>query len=174
MVTGLEPEAWETFAVGQLGASAALLGLVFVGISINLQNVLASRHLVNRAAEAVVLLTSLLVSSTAVLVPGQGARPVGIELLVIGLVVLGAVLVFQRTVAGSPGSGGEQRDAAGPALAHAFRRVLGAGAGLLLAIAGASLLLDGGGGLYWWAGAVVLAYGGALLGGWVLLIEILR
>jgi modulator of FtsH protease len=181
-VSGPEPEVWETFAVAQLGASAALLGLVFVGISINLQNVLASRHLVNRAAESVVLLMGILVASTAVLVPDQPVRALGVELLVLGLALVVAVVVFQRStvapVPGPDGGGGdahpEARDASGATLAHAIRRVLGFGAGLLLVVAAASLLADGGGGLYWWAGSVVLAYGGALLGGWVLLIEILR
>ena len=33
---------WESFALGQVGASAALLGLVFVGISINLRDIIGS------------------------------------------------------------------------------------------------------------------------------------
>jgi hypothetical protein len=32
---------WESFALPQVGASAALLGLVFVGISINLRDIWA-------------------------------------------------------------------------------------------------------------------------------------
>ena len=43
------------------GASAALLGLVFVGLSINLKDVIGSRQLVNRPLEAVVALGSVLV-----------------------------------------------------------------------------------------------------------------
>ncbi len=52
---------WESFALGQVGASAALLGLVFVGISINLRDIVGSGSLVHRAAEAVILLGSVLV-----------------------------------------------------------------------------------------------------------------
>ena len=40
---------WESFALAQVGASAALLGLVFVGISINLRDIVGSGPLVHRA-----------------------------------------------------------------------------------------------------------------------------
>ena len=81
---GLNPGTWESFALGQVGASAALFGLLFVGISINLRDVLSSRTLVNRAAEAVLLLGGILVAATAVLVPRQTRQVVGIELAVVG------------------------------------------------------------------------------------------
>jgi hypothetical protein len=161
-VVGLEPAKWESFALGQLGASAALLGLVFVGISINLQNVLSSRRLVDRAAEAVLLLASILLGSTAVLLPEQSARTLGVELAVLGAVLLVGVLVFQRSlhlpVAAADAAEGETGDANEPRVAHFVRRLLG----------------DVDGALYWWAGAIVLAYVGALTSAWVLLIEILR
>lgn len=177
-MTGLDPASWHEFALGQLGASAALLGLVFVGISINLRNVLSSRRLVNRAAEAVLLLASILLASTAVLVPGQPNRALGVELAVLGMSTLAAVSVLQRPM-GAPavaagGPGIDAGDATELRVAHVLRRVLGAGACLLVLVAGATVLADGGGGLYWWVGAVVLAYAGALLSAWVLMIEILR
>jgi len=50
-VTGYHVSEWSDFALAQLGASAALLGLVFVGLSINLRDVIGSTSLVNRAAE---------------------------------------------------------------------------------------------------------------------------
>ncbi|MGH2476756.1 MAG: hypothetical protein ACRDIL_15965 [Candidatus Limnocylindrales bacterium] len=46
-----DAERWSEFAVGQLGASAALLGLVFVSLSINLRDIVKSGLLVNRAGE---------------------------------------------------------------------------------------------------------------------------
>jgi hypothetical protein len=39
-VTASDPARWSEFALGQLGASAALLGLVFVGLSINLRELI--------------------------------------------------------------------------------------------------------------------------------------
>jgi hypothetical protein len=177
-VVGLEPAKWESFALGQLGASAALLGLVFVGISINLQNVLSSRRLVDRAAEAVLLLASILLGSTAVLLPEQSARTLGVELAVLGAVLLVGVLVFQRSlhlpVAAADAAEGETGDANEPRVAHFVRRLLGVGASGLVLVAAGCLIGDVDGALYWWAGAIVLAYVGALTSAWVLLIEILR
>ena len=174
---GLNPATWETFALGQLGASAALFGLVFVGISINLRAVLTSRVLVNRAAEAVLLLASLLVASTAVLVPDQTRRSTGIELCVIGIVTLFSVIALQRGPR-SPDGGTPvivpENAVPIPRTARAARRLLGTGAAVLVVIAGVSLLSGLGAGLYWWAGAVVLTYAAALSSAWVLLIEILR
>jgi hypothetical protein len=87
---------WSEFAVAHVGASAALLGLVFVGLTINLRDVVASRLLVNRAAEAVILLGSVLATSTAVLIPGQARGALSAELIVLGAALLAAVYLLQR------------------------------------------------------------------------------
>jgi hypothetical protein len=63
-VTAYDSTPWSGFAFAQVGASAALLGLVVVGLSINLRELIASRPVVNRGAEAVVLLGSVLVTAT--------------------------------------------------------------------------------------------------------------
>jgi modulator of FtsH protease len=59
-VSAYDPARWSDFALAQLGASAALLGLVFVGFSINLRDIVTDRQLVNRALEAVVALGTVL------------------------------------------------------------------------------------------------------------------
>ena len=46
---------WDSFFAAQVGASAALAGLVFVGISINLTKIIASGYLPNRAQEALLV-----------------------------------------------------------------------------------------------------------------------
>jgi modulator of FtsH protease len=160
--------AWSDFAVAHVGASAALLGLVFLGITINLRAVIGSRHLVNRAAEAVLLLGAVLASSTLVLVPQQGRSALGIELLSLGALALALVLALQR------GTTGSVRAVGVPKGAIAFRRLSGVGAPVATMAAGISLLAEAGGGLHWWTAAVLLAYVGSLTGAWVLLVEILR
>jgi hypothetical protein len=60
---------WSEFATAHVGASAALLGLVFVGLTINLRDVIASRQLVNRVAEAVVLLEACSPARLALALP---------------------------------------------------------------------------------------------------------
>lgn len=160
-MTPYESSEWMDFALGQLGASAALGGLVFVGLSINVREVMSSRLLVNRAAEAVVLLGSVLISATAVLIPGQARDVLATELLVLGGATLLVIWKLQRGMTGA-------------AVTVLIRRLCGLGSPALVAVAGLSLALVEGGGLYWWPGAVVLAYVGALGGAWVLLVEILR
>lgn len=168
----MEPEVWESFALGQLGASAALLGLVFVGLSINLKEVISSPRLVNRAAETVVLLATLLLSATAVLVPNQSRQALGLELALMGLLLGVAVLRFQRPVPAPELAPGQPSPS--PPGSNVIRRVLGLGPSILTLVAATTLLAGSGGGIYWWAAAVAVAYAGAVANAWVLLVEILR
>jgi modulator of FtsH protease len=170
-MTAYDPARWADFALAQLGASAALLGLVIVGLSINLRDVITSAQLVNRAAEAVLALATVLVTATAVLIPDQSPGVVSAELLVIAGSTLVMTIQFER------GAGHQAVDADGhgpPPLSTFMRRVLGLGPPALLAVAGITLAAEAGGGLYWWPAAIVVAFAGALLNTWVLLIEILR
>ena len=45
-------ENWESFYVAQAGASAALTGLVFVGVSNNMKDIVAAPALASRRAQA--------------------------------------------------------------------------------------------------------------------------
>jgi hypothetical protein len=164
-------DKWSDFALAHVGASAALLGLVFVGLTINLREVVGSGQLVHRAAEAVVLLGSVLATSTVVLIPGQARGALSADLIVLGAAIFAAIYYLQRDVAAQPvdpGKPGPPRGSIG------FRRAIGFGVPALFAIAGLTLAVSAGGGLYWWPPAVLLAYIGALTNAWILLIEILR
>jgi modulator of FtsH protease len=68
---------WESLFVAEAGASAALAGLLFVALSINLERILKGTGLPGRAGEAIVLLLTVLVVSTFGLVPGQSPRVLG-------------------------------------------------------------------------------------------------
>ena len=162
--------AWDNFALAHVGASAALLGLVFVGISINLRDIVGSGSLVHRAAEAVMLLGCVLASATVVLIPGQRRDLLSTELIAIAAATFAAVLFFQRDAVTQPTDPGEGP----PRVSVAIRRTLGLGAAVLIGIAGVTLAAESGGGLYWLAVAILAAYAGSLTNAWILLIEILR
>jgi len=171
-MTAYDPSQWNDFALAQLGASAALLGLVFVGISINLKEIIGTPLLVNRALEAIVLLATVLLAATAVLIPAQDREVVGVELAVLGVLVC---IFLLRLQAGTRREEVVQPGDRGPTRASIVsRRVIGLGSAALIAIAGVLLLVETGGGLYWWPAAIVAAYLGALVNAWVLLVEILR
>jgi hypothetical protein len=157
---------WEELFLAEAGASAALAGLLFVAISINLTKILEVRGLVGRAGEAIVLLVAVLVVSTLVLVPDQPRVALGTELLVTRLLAWSILVVIHvRAVRGRVGP-------SHPVLVG--RVVMAQVAVLPFLVAGVSLLLRAGGGLYWLVPGVVLCLVVAVLNAWVLLIEILR
>ncbi|HEY4397612.1 MAG TPA: hypothetical protein VGO28_08050 [Acidimicrobiia bacterium] len=162
---------WESFALAHVGASAALLGLVFVGISINLRDIVGSGSLVHRAGEAVILLGWVLATSTVVLIPGQGRGVLSAELILLASGLFAVVVFLQRDVL----TQSDDPDRPGPPrVSLELRRALGLGAAALIALAGITLAVKAGGGLYWLPPAILAAYAGSLTNAWILLIEILR
>jgi hypothetical protein len=152
--------------MAEAGASAALAGLLFVAVSINLAKILEGRGLPGRAGEAIGLLVGVLVVSTLALVPGQPAGVLGAELLVAGLLAWAVQVGIQMRAV---------RGRVGPSRAVLVGRVVLAQAAVLpFVVAGASLLLRAGGGLYWLVPGVIFSLVVAVLDAWVLLIEILR
>jgi len=85
-LNGYEPEAWFEFGVGIIGAAAALAGLLFVAMSINIERILALPKLPSRAGGNVVLFVLPLLLGIWLLVPGQGTTALGFEGLATGLV----------------------------------------------------------------------------------------
>jgi modulator of FtsH protease len=85
---------WENFFIAEVGASAALTGLIFVGVSINLTRIISIPGLANRALLALTLLMTILVVSSLLLVPGQPLPLVGIEILLSGLAAWKIVIIL--------------------------------------------------------------------------------
>ncbi|MBB3083884.1 hypothetical protein [Geodermatophilus sabuli] len=160
-----DAEAWSDFAVATVGACAALAGLIFVAVSINLARILEFPDLPGRAARSLGLLMALLVTCVLVLAPGQPVAVLGLEHGATGVLLAGSALPPLR---------GGRADPTAPAyrvLVHAAIVLVPAAA---LVACGATLLAGAGGGLYWLAAAVVSGLGGATANAWVLLVEIHR
>ena len=166
MNAGYDPRQWHDLFVATAGASAALLGLLFVAVSINLERILGFKGLPERALETLMLLLGVLLVSIAGLLPGQGHVALGLELLVIATTMI--AIALRLPVLTGDGSGREE-------LTWKLSRWsvrLAAIAPLWLA--GLFELLAIGGGLYWLAAGIAFAIVGAVAGAWVLLVEILR
>ena len=163
--------AWHDFFLAQAGAAGVLTGLVFVGVSINLQTIVSDPRsgLAGRAAEALILLVAVLVASVLVLVPGQGKGLLGAEVLVVGLAAWGWIAAIQLPRLREWGT-----MRADLRVSFVLRVVLGQVATLTLVIAGLAVLWVGPGGLYWLVASTVFSVLAALADAWVLLVEINR
>ena len=156
---------WSELFVASAGASAALAGLVFVAVSINVEQIMGFESLPERALETVLLLLSVLLISIIGLIPGQGHAALGGELLGEGL-LLGAVIARLSTRGLPQGPKARSRKLG--------RLVVRATGTLPMIVGGVSVLFEAGGGLYWTAGGILCATAGAVANAWVLLIEIRR
>jgi hypothetical protein len=163
-VSGYAPADWHDFFDAAAAASAALLGLLFVAISINLKLILEHRHLPGRAAGTLGTLLSVLVVCSFGLAPGQSNRTLGVEILVTGAVV--AIQAIRVSV-GKRSEGDPLSWTLGnlPILLFPALAFVGGGG---------SLLAGSGGGLYWILAGTVLTFVAASHNAWVLLVEILR
>jgi hypothetical protein len=163
--------AWHDFFLAQAGAAGVLTGLVFVGVSINLQKIVSDPRsgLAGRAGEALILLVAVLMASVLVLVPGQGLGVLGAEVLVVGPVTWGWIVAIQLPLLREWGT--MRADLRVP---FVMRVVVGQVATLTLVIAGVAVLWVGPGGLYLLVAGTVFSILAALFEAWVLLVEINR
>jgi len=161
-----DPSEWTDLFVATAGASAALAGLVFVAVSINLERILAFRGLPERALETLLFLVSALLISVVALVPGQSHVALGVELLVVSLGI-DAIVMRQPTIQVEEGEVMRRSW-------RVSRWALRLAATVPFLIGAVSLIARSGGGLYWLVAGIVLAIMAAVANAWVLLVEILR
>ena len=164
-MTAYDASEWTDLFVASAGAGAALAGLVFVAVSINIDRILKFEGLADRALATVLLLLVVVVVSITGLIPGQSQSSLGIEVLVIGLIFGG--LITRLSIQSVPDVSEHLDWLAG-------RMVVAVIGTVPFMIGGVSLLASGGGGLYWVAGGIVGGIAGAVATAWVLLVEILR
>jgi modulator of FtsH protease len=162
-----DPEQWHDLFVAMAGASAALAGLLFVAVSINVDRILRYEGLPERGLETLGMLLTALVVCVAGLMPGQSHVALGLEFLGIAAVLL--FLMARLPVAHDLPDGVETPPR------YAFNRQVIRLTGTALLVVGAlGVLFTAVGGLYWVAAAMVFLTLGAVANAWVLLVEILR
>jgi hypothetical protein len=170
-----DPAAWQNYFVAQAGASAALVGLIFVAVSLNIRQILRFAYLPTRVAQALVILGQLVIVAMIVLIPGQSPTTLGVELVAVGTVIWATVLAIQirslQLLADQPGAPPRRR-LVGRWIVS--RLTVGQIATLPTLAAGISLLAGGGGGLSWLAVGTGVALVAGVADAWVLLIEIMR
>lgn len=165
-MTESELHAWSEFALAQAGAAAVLTGLVFVAVSINITAILRHHELPGRAGEGVVIFVSVLCQSVILLVPHQGPRAAGAQLLLIAGGTLALLLgIFL------PGLGRPSRQ---PVTWRVTRLLLIITSTAPSLAAGAGLLGWVGADLRWYAFGTLWAMAAAMTNAWVLLVEVVR
>jgi len=163
MTTDVMP-GWSNFFVGELGAAAALTGLLFVAVSINLSRILQFSHLPTRAAEALLALVSVLIVTTFALIPRQSSIAYGIEIGATGLIVWAMhtlALIRSRKF---------DRQYVG----FMSRFVVNQLPPLPFIISGGLLIAGRSAGVYWIVPGILLSFAAGIFGAWVLLVEIQR
>jgi hypothetical protein len=164
VISSVVMQGWDNFFVAEAGASAALAGLLFVAISINLARILEFWHLPTRCAEALLALLSVLVVATFALVPAQSSAAYGAEIAGTGLVIWAAqTLALAHTWKASHQHA-----------RSALRLLMNQLPSPSFVIAGGLLFAGHPRGIYWVVPGTLLSFVAGLYGAWILLIEIQR
>lgn len=165
MIAAAPLPEWSDYFVALAGASAALAGLVFVAISINIERILNLDGVPELGMVTLMLLIGVLVVSMFGLIPDQSDHDFGVELLVQSAFWTTAIAFLVRRSAEGLGEGGGRL---------ASRVVLPA-LGTLPYLVGAVLLLAGSDiAMYWVFAGMLGAILAAVMNAWILLVEILR
>lgn len=92
-------DGWNDLFVATAGTASVLAGLIFVGLSINLDKLVAMSSVLLRAAAALALLVGVLGISILMLIPEQSLRNAGIEVTGVAVAIGGiVVLLSERSV----------------------------------------------------------------------------
>lgn len=158
--------AWESFFVAVVGASAALAGLIFVGVSLNLGKILSFKGMAERGFEVLLLLLTTLIVSSLSLVPEQPAWVLGAEVLSVGLPVWLWILKIQI----------DYFRRLDPQYKGYFvgRVALSEISILPFLVSGIILLATGDAhtGVFWMVPGIIFSFFTAIVSAWVLLVEI--
>jgi hypothetical protein len=164
-VVAYDPGQWHDFATSFAAAAGALLGLVFVAVSFNLDAILKLKALPGRAVETLAFFAYALAASLLIQLPGLSSVALGLGEAILAAGIAGLAV---RDV---PRWRQEGSDPLSWRLTHFGPAVVIA---LLAAMGAVATMTTSLGGLYWLAAAMTVAVASGLINSWVLLVEIKR
>jgi hypothetical protein len=158
------PSAWNDFFVAVAGAAAALSGLLFVGIALQLSRSQELPRMPARGFEAVAVLVASLLTALFALVPGQTPFALGLELALTGFASWALQIYALLRHWSAPASH----------VRHPLRVLMNQLPSAPLIVAGVLLAQQDASGAYWIVPAVVLSFITGVVGAWVMLVELQR
>ncbi len=156
---------WHDLFVATAGSAAALTGLIFVGVSINLQKILSFPTLPERALLSLIFLLTILILSVIFLIPQQTILNTGIEVLVLAIIAWLITLFINFRIQKHIDTRFKK--------ANSINFLLNQLAVLPYVICGIFLLVHEKG-VYWIVVGFILSFIKVVIDAWVLLIEINR
>ncbi len=170
-MTGYSTDGWHELFILAGGATAALSGLIFVGLSVNIKEVLALEEkdgaplLTGRGLEALVALLNVLAICIVGAVPNINR---GVLAAFIFVVAAESAISPVRTALATRGRSEISKSTTLQRLPVAITLTL------IYFVSGITLAVEHGGGLLWPPAAFVLSIFIAALNAWILLVEVMR